>query len=121
MLLALAGLALVSESFGLGHSLVAVKSVDSNGLAVALHTCDTLNALGLNGVGVNLSCAGNSDDIYVFTDNSVLLEKLVEAVSIAGLEENKKLAFLAGFLDDVFGKVGRTEIIVDEISVQLLG
>ena len=120
VLLALAGLALIAESLGLGHSLVAVESVDSNGLAVALHTCDSLDALGLYSVSVNLACAGNSDDIYVFTDNSVFLEKLVKAVCIAGLQEYKELALLAGFLDDVLGKIGRTEIIVDEICVQLL-
>ena len=101
VLLALAGLALVAESFGLGHCLVAVKSVDSNGLAVALHACDTLDTLGLNGISVNLACALNADDINVVTEDPVLFKELIEAVCIAGLEEYQELALLAGFLYQV--------------------
>ena len=52
--------------------------------------------------------------------DAVLLDELIKAVRVAGLEEHQHPALLAGFLDQIFGKVAAAEVVVHEFRVQLL-
>ena len=56
--------------------------------------------------------AAYADDISLLPLYPVLLCELVEAVGVAGFQENQDLAFLAGGLDQVFGQVVSAEAVV---------
>ena len=121
MLFALAVEAALGQRVSLGDGLFAVEGLHHEIVALGLDAQDAFDSLGLEGFAVGLALARHAHDIDVFADDAVLLDQLIEAVSIAGLEEDEDLALLAGFLDEIFGKVVAAEIGVDELLVHLLG
>ena len=121
MLLGLAVDTAVGQQIGAGKFLIAVKQS-------MCHDLVPFEIHGGNAVGqflelfrVGHAVAGDAHRIDLFPVETMLGQQLVEAVGIAGLEEDQHLFFgLSGLLQQILGEVGTAEIVPHEAVVHLV-
>ena len=130
-------LAIVSDQLVIDHVFFALagKAPAGGGLksldrTVAVNGLHRVNAVLENDAGdtgqphvlqlfhIGLAITFNADDINLVAVNAVLGQQLVEAVGVAGLEEHGNLPFLFALFDEIFGKVGTAEIVVNKPVLQ---
>ena len=90
MLLALTDMAPLQHSILICYLYIAVKGLNGQLLAAigifgAFHIQD---AVGFNILDLQLALTAYTDDVCLFSVNSVLLDELVEGVAVARLEKN---------------------------------
>ena len=122
MLLALADMAALQHGILVSHFQIAIQGGDLQSLAAVgiTGTLNIQNVLSTDVLYLQLALAANADDVGLFPIDAVLLAQLVEAVGIAGLQENQSLTLQKGGFDHIFAQICAAEAVVDEI-LQLLG
>lgn len=121
VLLALADMAALQHAILIGERLFAVERLHGDVLVciVDRDIRDALNALLLDLLEAELAHAADTDNVSLVTVYTVLCYELVEAVRIAGLQEDKRLALKLRALDHIFTEVRAAEAVVDEVCVQI--
>ena len=115
-------MAALQHAILIGECLFTVERLHSDVL-VCIVDCDVrdaLNALLLDLLEAELAHAADTDNVSLITVYAVLCYELVEAVRIAGLQEDKRLALKLRALDHIFTEVRAAEAVVDEVCVQIL-
>ena len=122
VLLALADMAALQHAILIGERLFAVERLHGDVLVCIIDrdVRDALNALLLDLLEAELAHAADTDNVSLITVYAVLCYELVEAVRIAGLQEDKRLALKLRALDHIFTEVRAAEAVVDEVCVQIL-
>ena len=88
---ALAHHALVQQHVSLRQALFTIGSAHNNLVAVHAHADNALSSGSLNLFDIQHTAARRTDCINKLTLNAVILEQLVHAIGIAGLQENSRL------------------------------
>ena len=101
MILTLAAETSFKKELALIERLIAVKCIYSNSIAVINEAYKTCKAFCSDLIYVKITCALNAYDIELFSYYSVLTDKSIERVSIAGLCEYEYLAFLSSLTNEV--------------------
>ncbi len=123
MRLAPADVAALKHCVAVGNVKLSVNAVDTDHSGAvklrARHARNSGDPLCLDLLNIQLAAAANADDIRTVAVNAVLGEQLVEAVGIAGLEENEGLALKLGRLNHIFGEIRAAEAVVDKFVKRL--
>ena len=64
--------------------------------------------------------AGHADCVDLLAVKAVLRQELIEAIGVAGLQEDQNLPLAERLLHEIFGKIRAAEIVPDERLLQLL-
>ena len=120
MLLALAGLALFENNVCESYLFISIECAYDNIIAVSLSAGNTCYSKRFYLFSVNLAPTRNTDYVDILAYNSMLLDKLIEAVCVTGLHESKDLAFLAAFLNKILRYVCSSKVVINEVLVNFL-
>ena len=125
MVLALADVAALEHRVLVRYGLFAVERLRGQRIGGAVVLCaadieDTLDALRLDLLDVELALAADADDVGLFAVHAVFLDELVEAVCIARLQKDERLTLELRALDHVLAQVRAAETVVHEIRFQIL-